>query len=262
MDTEAINKILDISILQKHPKLVRRIVLEIQPLAPLSMVSELPGSYYKTLKMPDKKMLCGLFENLLGWHIDLTDRKEISKEVKKLREKWVKQQKKQNKNFSDKDIFSYIDYTKGSTYLPLLMNYFEIESINPVISKDVVFYDDLWSKAFRRSDSTGNQPTHAKGTFNIDYSLIPIKRELPRDAKNEQKIDNEALGKLFGDNKDKFPFYFSTPTNREYIAMEGKYEIGLNFDSELYIMLQEKILTNNLCYLGNSEGWIDLKFID
>ena len=247
---------LDISILQKQPQLDCSIILEIQPLSPLSMVSELPGSYYKTLKIPDKKMLCGLLENLLGWHVDLADRKTISKEIKQLREKWAN---RQNKTLSDKAVIPYTDYTKGSTYVPLLMDYFEIQNIQPVISK-VIFYNDLWNKAFRRSDSTGKQPTHAKGTFNIDYSLIPIKRELPRDAKKQQNVDNEALGKLFGDNIGKFPFYFSTPTNREYIAMEGKYEVSLNIDAELYTMLQEKILTDNLCYLGNSEGWVDLKF--
>jgi CRISPR-associated protein Cas5 len=71
-------KSIDLSILKKIPDLSKEAILEIQPLAPLSMVSELPGSYYKTLKTPDKKMICGMFENILGWHIDLADRKLIS----------------------------------------------------------------------------------------------------------------------------------------------------------------------------------------
>ena len=81
---------IDLSILKKIPELNTKVILEIEPRAPLSMVSELPGSYYKTLKVPDKKMLCGLFENLLGWHIDLADRKEITKDLSKLREKQAK----------------------------------------------------------------------------------------------------------------------------------------------------------------------------
>ena len=47
---------LDLSILEKAPELTKEIILEIEPLAPLSMVSELPGSYYKTLKSPSKKI--------------------------------------------------------------------------------------------------------------------------------------------------------------------------------------------------------------
>ena len=59
---------LDLSLLKELPELSANVTLEIRPLAPLSMVSEMPGSYYKSMKCPDKKMICGLFENILGWH--------------------------------------------------------------------------------------------------------------------------------------------------------------------------------------------------
>lgn len=241
-------KEIDISILGKVPEPTVYVFLEIEPLAPLSMVSELPGSYYKTLKSPDKKMLCGLFENMLGWHIDLGDRKSIMKDLITLRKKQAKKDPK----------IEFIDRTKGSTYCPLLMDYFEITNAQPIFSR-AVFYDDLWSKSFRRSDADGNQPTHAKGTANIDYTLIPIKRELPRDPKNNKQVDNAALGKLYGENKDKFPFYYSTPTNREYISMEGKFVIQIKFDIELFDLLLENSSNNNICFLGSSEGWVDIK---
>lgn len=241
---------IEISILQKTPSLDTKVFMVIEPLAPLSMVSELPGSYYKTRKIPDKKMICGLFENLLGWHISANDRKNIISDLKDLR-------KKQSK----KEIgLEFIDETKGSTYSPLLMDYFDVENVQPNFSK-VVFYDDLWSKAFRRSDATGSTPTHAKGTVNIDHSLIRLKRDLSRDEKNEKQVDNAALGSFYGDNKDKFPFFYSTPTNREYISMEGKYEISIKIDSALLALLAKEIQHNNICYLGNNEGWVDLKII-
>ena len=69
---------IDLSILKKLPELKTQAVLSIRPLAPLSMVSELPGSFYKTLKYPSKKMLCGLFENMLGWHFDNRLRVSVS----------------------------------------------------------------------------------------------------------------------------------------------------------------------------------------
>lgn len=53
---------IDLSILKKLPELKMQAILSIRPLAPLSMVSELPGSFYKTMKYPSKNMLCGLFE--------------------------------------------------------------------------------------------------------------------------------------------------------------------------------------------------------
>ena len=55
---------IDLSILKKLPELQTQAVLTIRPLAPLSMVSELPGSFYKTMKFPSKKMLCGLFDRV------------------------------------------------------------------------------------------------------------------------------------------------------------------------------------------------------
>lgn len=234
---------LDLSILEKVPEPNLKVILEIEPLAPLSMVSELPGSYYKTLKSPDKKMLCGLFENILGWHIDLADRKSIIKELIKLRNIQVK------KNPQVK----FIDKTKGSTYSPLLMDYFEI--ILSVIP-ETRFYDDLWSKAYRRSDAV----VHPKGTFNLSHNLISLKRELKRNEKNPKQIDDTTLEKFFKDNIEQYPLYYSTPTTREYVFAKGKYEIQIKIDSDLYNILLNRLLSENIGYLGNSEGWVDLKF--
>ncbi|KAA6322204.1 hypothetical protein EZS27_028227 [termite gut metagenome] len=236
-------KEIDLSILQRKPMLDSTTILEIQPLAPLSMVSELPGSYYKTLKVPDKKMLCGLFENILGWHIDIADRKQIIEELTRLR-------KKQAKEESSSKLLSQ---TKGSTYIPLLMDYFEI---NLQYIPEAIFYDDLWSKAYRRADAI----VHPKGTFNISYNLIAQKRELQRNDKNPKQVDDKALEAFFKSNLEQFPLYYSTPTVREYLFTKGKYEIKITIDSELYEMLRENLLFENIGYLGNSEGWVDLNF--
>lgn len=228
---------LNLSILKKIPEPNLEAILEIEPLAPLSMVSELPGSYYKTLKSPDKKMICGLFENVLGWHIDLSDRKSILKEIIKIR-------KKQK--------LEYSDGIKGSTYTPLLMEYFEI---NLKYIPSPLYYDDLWSKAFRRGDAD----VHPKGSSNLDYKLIPLKRDLKRDDKKPKQIDNKDLFDFFKDNLQQFPLYYSTPTSREYIYLNGKYEYKLIIDHELYDLIQEKIECENIGYLGTSEGWVNIK---
>lgn len=235
--------ILDLSILETIPDLNTKVILEIEPLAPLSMVSELPGSYYKTLKSPDKKMLCGLFENILGWHIDLADRKAIIKELTKLRQKQAKKYPQ----------LEFINRTKGSTYAPLLMEYFEIWlPLIPVTN----FYDDLWSKAYRRSDAI----VHPKGTFNIGYNLIPLKRELKRSEKNSRQVDDKTLETFFKEHIEEFPQYYSTPTKREYLFTKGNYEIQIEIDQNLYEILKERLMTENLGYLGNSEGWVNLNF--
>lgn len=228
---------LDISILNKKPELNTEVILEIEPLAPISMVSELPGSYYKTLKSPSKKMLCGLFENILEWHIDAADRKEIIKELKRIR-------KKQKLEFPE--------FETGSSYSPLLMEYFEVKiEVLPA----QCHFDDYWSRAFRRSDAI----VHPKGTFNISFDLIPKKRTLPRNEKKPSQVDDKSLEDFFKNNIEGYPLYYSSPTGREYVYTNGKYKFKLAMNIMLFEMIKEKLAYINLAYLGSSEGWVDIK---
>lgn len=230
----------DITILQNAPNLTEKFDLIIEPLAPLSMVEEFPGSFYKSLKVPNKKMICGLFENILGWHIDWLDRKSIIKEMGRLR-------KKQKVNF--------INRQRGSTYIPLLMEYFEVENEELIDFRKVIFYNDLWSRLYRRSDAVN----HANGTENIDYTIIPMKRLLKRDSKNPKKVDKTALADFFKQYLYKYPMYYTIPTYREYLQIDGIYRIPMLIDKQLANLLNEKLKNVNIGYLGNSEGWINVK---
>jgi len=228
-----------IEMLKKIPVIDKMLMVEIVPLAPLSMVSDLPGSYYKTLKSPSKKMLCGLFENILGWHIDAADRKAIINDLKKVR-------KKQNMEFP---------ITSGSSYMPLLMEYFDIKQC---FKSDSFQYDDYWSKAFRRADAI----VHPKGTINISHELIPIKRELPRNETKPKLIDDKELEIFFKKEKNSYPLYYSSPTTREYIKYSDHLSVQVAMDSDLSSALLESFKSNNLSYLGTSEGWVDVKLLE
>jgi len=206
----------------------------------------------------------------------LADRKEISKEVKKLREKLTKQQKKQTHTHfgTNEPIVPFTGHTKGSTYIPFLMDYFEIESIKPVFSK-VVFYDDLWKKAYRRADSAD---IHMGGSTNLSHEALIVIHEMNEKIDNitkkaEQEKDNEKKKFLeeqkqtnvknkedfFKNHLELFPLFYSTPTGREYVAIDGKYELKLTIDCDLCKILKMCLLTQNVGFLGNSEGWVDLK---
>ncbi|WP_158602619.1 type I-PGING CRISPR-associated protein Cas5p [Proteiniphilum sp. X52] len=231
---------IDIEILRKIPSKTIKVELLIEPLAPLSMVSGMPGSFYKTLNVPSKIMICGLIENLLGWHIAWKDRRAIQNDIGKLR-------KKQKVTYSSN--------TKGSTYIPLLMEYFDVID-EPIINfSEVYFFDDLWSRCYRRSDEV----VHPKGTDNIDYRYIPQKWKLKRDEKNQEKVDDKALKEFFKEKIDFFPIYYTTPTVREYIYLQGWYVVQMIMDEKLFTMLMEKLEINNIGYLGNNEGWVNLK---
>lgn len=238
---------IDLKILERLPDLSVKASLVIEPLAPLSMVSDLPGSFYKSLKSPSKKMLCGLFENLLGWHIDIADRKKIQKDLISARQKAFKG--KEDKKAVKKEFESY---QQGSTYIPLLMEYFEIELVT---LPPMMHYNDLWSKAYRRADAD----VHPKGTMNISYELVPEKRERKRDEKKPKQIAATELLDLFKNNVGKFPLYYSTPTSREFVEMNSSLEIILNIDAVILKSILNSIYENNCLFLGNSEGWINLK---
>ncbi len=235
-------EIIDLTILEKKPKLDKKATLIIEPLAPLSMVDDLPGSFYKSLKSPSKKMLCGLFENILGWHISIEQRSLIQKELIKLR-------KKQKIDFSKQQ--------KGSTYIPLLMEYFDIELVT---IPPIFHYNDLWSRSFtRRNDSF----KHAAASMYFNHSFIKKWRKIVNTIKNDEKRSssqkNALLDRLFKRYNTNFPLYYTTPTKREFIQYHDNIEIILKLDKELFVELSRGIKTNNHSYLGNSEGWINLK---
>ena len=236
---------IDLSILSKLPELKTQAVLAIRPLAPLSMVSELPGSFYKTLKYPSKKMLCGLFENMLGWHFDKKLRLEIFK-------KMVKVRKKQNIDLKKEQ------FIQGSTYLPLLMDYFDISgNISLKEFKSMFNYSDLWNRSYRRSDSN----KHLNGCRNIDASLVAERYNLFTKWKELSSKEAESKkDEWFKKNMDKIPCFYTSPTPREYVYLDAVMEIPLMLDVNFAELLTAEAKTSNICYLGNSEGWVNVEF--
>ncbi|MGV8138535.1 MAG: type I-PGING CRISPR-associated protein Cas5p [Mangrovibacterium sp.] len=244
-------KNLDLSILKKIPEPNLRVILEIEPLAPLSMVSELPGSFYKSLKSPSKKMICGLFENILGWHIDIADRKLIQKDLIKARQKGVKESDMKKGIKADIESFQ-----SGSTYIPLLYEYFDVGL--PVIPA-TISYNDLWSRSFARTDTA----RHAAGAKFMDASLIgkwtQIKKSVASNEKRSSPQKTKLLDNLFKRYIGSFPMYYTTPTTREYFSYSGSIKISLSIDNILKEQLSKALLYSNMAYLGSNEGWINLK---
>ena len=235
---------IDLSILKKLPELQKQAVLTIRPLAPLSMVSELPGSFYKTMKYPSKKMLCGLFENMLGWHFDNKLRLQIFKDM-------VKDLKKQKINLKKEQ------FIHGSTYLPLLIDYFDISrNISLKEFKSMFNFSDLWNKGYRRSDSN----KHMNGCRNIDVSLVAERYNLFTNWKDLPSKESESKkDEWFKNNIGKIPCFYTSPTPREYICLDAVMEIPLVLDVNFAELLLAEAKISNICYLGNSEGWVNIK---
>lgn len=221
---------IDLNIIFQKPMLDKQAKLIIMPLAPLSMVSDIPGTYYKTQEVPDKYKLCGLFENILGWHFDKGDRIAIQKKLKEFNKKVLKNA-------------SYENTEANSGFQPLLFNFFETGIFLKYNSQH---YNDLWKKAFSRMDAD----VHAKGTPNLDYEVLRQK---------QHALKTEPIADFFKVNKKKYPLYYTSPTLREYVVYEGEIQIKLDIHQPLFMELKKALQHNSTAYLGNSEGWVEIK---
>jgi len=199
-------------------------------------VSTLPGSYYKSLNQPTKANLCGMFENLMGWHIGNKDRSKILKKMKQVYKKAFK-------------VTDFEVETSAVGYTSLLGHLFEIEL--PLIPAIVVRYDDYWTQQLKHDDAR-----HLKGTSNLSYQLIKKKRRLITDDKG--KISDKTYTDFLKENNSNFPMYYTSPTPREFIVLDGNYQIKLSMSSHLLKGLEKPLDENNIAYLGTNEGWVNL----
>jgi len=83
MSLDTVSKIINIEALFEKPKTTAKAGLFIEPLAPLSLVTSMPGAYYKSQREPSEFMIYGMLENLLGWHFTDSERNPIIKDLKK-----------------------------------------------------------------------------------------------------------------------------------------------------------------------------------
>jgi CRISPR-associated protein Cas5 len=227
----------DLSILFHEPVKDKQVMLTIEPLAPLSIVSTLPGSYYKSLDKPTKANLCGMFENVMGWHIGSKDRSKILKKMKQVYKKSYK--------ITDFEVeISTVGYTC------LIGHLFDIEL--PVCPIPTCRYEDVWKQQLYRDGYA-----HPNGTPNLSYELIPLKKHL--DKKDNGTVTNDAIGKFYKENKGDFPMYYTSPRKREFIVLDNNYQFKLLMSSRLFEELSQGMNENNIAYLGTNEGWVNLK---
>ncbi|MFT4343960.1 MAG: type I-PGING CRISPR-associated protein Cas5p [Candidatus Woesearchaeota archaeon] len=231
-----------------------RAKLSIEPLAPLSMVSILPGSYYRSARKPTKYMICGMLENILDFHYDKSTRNKMLKEMKKYLKKHFKH---------DFDIRSCIS---PSGYISILYPLIEIEL---ELFSTPLSYDDLWTQHLKHNDKR-----HVDGVRNSDYRVYPKIRILEKkyfnaisqskdkkeiaDLKKElsKKIEELKIQEL---KKNIFPNFYQSPKRREFIIVNEKYQYRISTNEGLFNTLQKAIDENNIAYLGTSEGWVNVE---
>lgn len=141
----------DLSFLFEPAELDTPLACHIEALAPLSITPGLGGNYFRSESGPTHHQLCGLLENLLGWHFYDDARKNILKALKKAKpwKKWFKENKAQ--------------LASGSGYQPLLGHLVQIEQrqIPPLLR-----FDDCWTMLQKHKDVR-----HFDGSRNNDWRV-------------------------------------------------------------------------------------------
>ncbi len=232
-----------LELLLSPPDFSSRSVLEIEALAPLSLVSRMPGKYYQTQPKPSDYMLYGLLENALGWHLEEAERRKLFEQLKK-------QHKRKNVQAS----------WVGSNFLSLLQWHvrFGVMVVPPLLQ-----YDDLWTQHLKGK-------TFPDGSRNYDAQAIPLmnakraKRITYSDAGSAKK--NAALLRDFQDGDDihigvlrpYFPQYYSSPTPRGYVLPMGPYQVAVETSPALSEALAAAVQNPAApLYLGSNDGWVE-----
>lgn len=207
----------------------KKAMLKIKPLAPLSMVSSIPGSFYRSCLEPTSAMIYGMLENIIGWHYSPEIRRVIKKSL--------------NKN-SKKNQVKFEGILSESGYEPMLQQFIRINKL--FLKPPTESYSDLWTQHLKHNDER-----HFNGIRNYDWRLA---KEINLADEREKK---ETLLKS---NQSQFPKYYQSPKRREFVKVTGEYiyeiEVKESFVDTLLQRIEDPISPP---YLGTSEGWVEIK---
>jgi len=246
-------KEIDISVLFEKPDLDKSAILWIEPLAPLSMVVSMPGSYYRSQGEPSPFMIYGMLENMLGWHFDDKIRRDI---VKKMKTEF-------SKKFKIKELSSE---SSEVSYTPILQQHVKIES-PALVQPQKQFYEDFWTQHLKDGDER-----HLGGSRNYDLKIermVNLSKGLEKQAKAES---DKEMKKQLTDRAKRIravimkrykmymPNYYSSPKKREFVLTTGTYGYKVHLTDSFFSMLTNAIeeLSYPL-YIGTNEGWVNIK---
>lgn len=234
---------LDLSFLLQPPEFNVQAMLTIEALAPLSMVTSMPGKYYRCQPEPTQEMLWGMLENALGWHLCDGERNAL---LKKMQKKLKVEALATGVGFKSLLQF-HVRFT--ASVIPPLLN-----------------YDDYWAQHLKGASFVG-------GSRNYDYQAIPAMNALRagqitandtgRASKDKEKIRDFKNGDVLHLNvlRPYFPQYYASPTPRGYIVPKSVYQYTLETSERLAHLIREAVQGPAApLYLGSNDGWVEVEW--
>jgi CRISPR-associated protein Cas5 len=264
---------MDLSFFTEPPELEQKAILKVAALAPLSMVSAQPGSYFRSELAPTLDMIYGMLENALGWHFEEKTRRTLFKALQKVAKK--KHGKKEN--YRNSDWLKGKSNHSGSGYFSFLQ--YHLSLFLERADEQPMTYDDLWSMHLRTQGDS-----FVGGSRNYDNSLenlisISRKRLRAEDGKelqpaitfgdkkdfvtlSLQKLRKLTEGKIKTTSlKPHFPHYYVSPKVRGYVVPKQHYFFRAECTKQLSQLLEKAIGNPSApLYLGSNDGWVDVKW--
>ncbi len=254
---------LDFSFFLEPPELDTDGLLTIEALAPLSMSTAQPGTYYRSQPAPTEAMLYGMLENALGWHFPEDVRSDLLKELRQA----AKDELGRGHPLKEEPwITGDEDEESGAGFVSLLQHHLEFET---EVRPDTTHFDDLWA---RHARSTGTQFPGGSRHYDIrlerimnlegsdqikfgDRSGYDIRDPdtLP-DVQEDDKVHVKAL-------RPQFPEFYTSPTQREYVIPEGEYRYRVRTTETLAHQVEDALAAPAApLYLGNNDGWVEAQW--
>ena len=275
---------IDLSFFLEPPELDTHATLTIEALAPLSMSSAHPGTYYRSQPAPTEAMLYGMLENALGWHFPEDVRSDL---LKKLRKEAKSELGRGHPLKEAPWITGDEDAESGSGFVSLMQHHLKFET---AMLPETTHFDDLWTRhLFRGSDSFRG------GSQNNDYRVealvnsVSSKRVLldrkeksdiqsPKEAldpTNSDKVAIRLASKLLwafnfgfelpgavtayeGALRPFYPTYYRSPKPREYVIPARPYRYRVKTTSTVCSLIESALGDPQApLYLGTNDGWVE-----
>ncbi len=268
---------IDLSFYLEPPELNQRGKLTIWALAPLSMVSQQPGTYFRSELSPTNEMLYGLVENAAGWHFHEDQRKILFKGLAKA----AKKKLGKNSEWRDHPWLKGKAGSSGSGYSSLLqfhLGFSKVESDDRPLA-----WDDLWSMLNKNTSIS-----FVGGSRNYDIKLEHLitlsKQEDPTKPVNK-KTGKHPPYISFGDKTEYirltleelkdlergkvnvkslrpyFPQFYASPRKRGYIKPIKPWVYEVNCTPKVAEIISESMSQPSApLYLGTNDGWIHAKW--
>ena len=206
-----------------------KLSLIIKPLAALNLCHVAPGNYYMTSTAPSEGNIWGLLENYLGWHFGIDIRKELKKYAKT------------KKIILWETPGHFISIIAHQVDIKLKSKPTEYTRNSEVVilkkrRKDIGDYANITADRF--------QPEHHK-------QLAIIK------SGTKEELNTLAKAGVMAIDSAK-PAFYSTNVKKEYLDTKQEFVYELSTTEEIAELLLKESQSLNT-YLGNSEGWVDVK---